>query len=180
MALHRRGDKLFPQVAITRNNFRHIHITRFYPTKNEGDNHMSLFGMFKGFNKYINNISAFRFTILSVSGMKWLAEKRNVFSYSLRWRHNGRDSVSNHQAHHCLLNRYSDADQRKHQSSASLAFVWGIHRGPVNSSHNWPVTRKMFPFDNVMLPTENRNLHWFHYWSIQVRNFNATKEKIIK
>ena len=23
---------------------------------------------------------------------------------------------------------YSDADQRKHQSSASLAFVWGIHR----------------------------------------------------
>ena len=30
---------------------------------------------------------------------------------------------------------YSDADQRKHQSSASLAFVWGIHRGPVNSPH---------------------------------------------
>ena len=28
---------------------------------------------------------------------------------------------------------YSDADQRKHQSSASLAFVWGIHRGPVNT-----------------------------------------------
>ena len=30
---------------------------------------------------------------------------------------------------------YSDADQRKHQSSASLAFVRGIHRGPVNSPH---------------------------------------------
>ena len=43
----------------------------------------------------------------------------------------------------------SDADQRKHQSSASLAFVWGIHRGPVNSPHKWPVTRKMFPFDDV-------------------------------
>ena len=40
---------------------------------------------------------------------------------------------------------YSDADQRKHQSSASLAFVWGIHRGPLNSLHKWPVTRKMFP-----------------------------------
>ena len=39
---------------------------------------------------------------------------------------------------------YSGADQRKHQSSASLAFVWGIHRGPVNSRHKWPVTRKMF------------------------------------
>ena len=44
---------------------------------------------------------------------------------------------------------YSGADQRKHQSSASLAFVWGIHRWPVNSPHKWPVTRKMFPFDRV-------------------------------
>ena len=34
---------------------------------------------------------------------------------------------------------YSDADQRKHQSSASLAFVRGIHRRPVNSPHKWPV-----------------------------------------
>ena len=30
---------------------------------------------------------------------------------------------------------YSGADQRKHQSSASLAFVRGIHRWPVNSPH---------------------------------------------
>ena len=46
---------------------------------------------------------------------------------------------------------YSDADQRKHQSSASLTFVRGIHRGPVNSPHKWPVTRKMFPFDDVIM-----------------------------
>ena len=46
---------------------------------------------------------------------------------------------------------YSDADQRKRHSSASLAFVRGIHRGPVNSPHKWPVTRKMFPFDNVIM-----------------------------
>ena len=46
---------------------------------------------------------------------------------------------------------YSDADQRKDQSSESLAFVRGIHRGPVNSPHNWPVTRKMFPFDDVIM-----------------------------
>ena len=46
---------------------------------------------------------------------------------------------------------YSDADQRKHQSFASLAFVRGIHRGPVNSPHKWPVTRKMFPFDDVII-----------------------------
>ena len=46
---------------------------------------------------------------------------------------------------------YLDADQRKHQSSASLAFVRGSHRGPVNSPHKWPVTRKMFPFDDVIM-----------------------------
>ena len=47
---------------------------------------------------------------------------------------------------------YWGADPRKHQSSASLAFVWpGIHRWPVNSPHKWPVTRKMFPFDDVTM-----------------------------
>ena len=46
---------------------------------------------------------------------------------------------------------HSGADQRKHQSSASLAFVRGIHRWPVNSLHKGPVTRKMFPFDDIML-----------------------------
>ena len=44
---------------------------------------------------------------------------------------------------------YSGADQRKHQSSASLAFVGGIHHSPVYSPHKWPVTPKMFPFDDV-------------------------------
>ena len=39
---------------------------------------------------------------------------------------------------------YSGADQRKQQSSVSLAFVRGIHRWPVNSPHKWPLTRKMF------------------------------------
>ena len=46
---------------------------------------------------------------------------------------------------------YSDADQRKHQSSSSLAFVRGIHRRPVNSPHKWPGMRKMFPFDDVIM-----------------------------
>ena len=46
---------------------------------------------------------------------------------------------------------YSGADQRKHQSLASLAFVRGIHRWGVNSSHKWIVTRKMFPFDDVII-----------------------------
>ena len=53
---------------------------------------------------------------------------------------------------------YSDADQRKHQSSASLAFVRGIHRWPVYSPHKRPVTRKMFPFDDVMM-------EWFQWFT---------------
>ena len=54
---------------------------------------------------------------------------------------------------------YSDADQRKHESSASLAFVWGIHRGPVNSPHKGPLTRKMFPFDDVIMSLSILNEH---------------------
>ena len=46
---------------------------------------------------------------------------------------------------------YSGVDQRKHQSSTSLAFVQGIHPWPVNSPHKWPVTRKMIPFDDVIM-----------------------------
>ena len=46
---------------------------------------------------------------------------------------------------------YSSADQRKNQSSASLAFVRGIHRWPANSPHKGPVTRKMFTFDDVIM-----------------------------
>ena len=46
---------------------------------------------------------------------------------------------------------YSGADQRKHHSSVSLAFVRGVHRWPVNSPQKWPVTRKMFPFDDVIM-----------------------------
>ena len=46
---------------------------------------------------------------------------------------------------------YSSDDRRKHQSSASLAFQRGIHRRPVNSPHKWAVTRKMFPFNDVIM-----------------------------
>ena len=64
---------------------------------------------------------------------------------------------------------YSGTDERKHRSSASLTFVRGIHRGPVNSPHKWPVMRKMFPFDDVIMwllsveyhPIEENNKYCF-------------------
>ena len=45
----------------------------------------------------------------------------------------------------------SGADQRKHQSSTSLAFVVGYHRSPVDSPHKGPVTQKMYPFDDIIM-----------------------------
>ena len=70
---------------------------------------------------------------------------------------------------------YPGADQRKHQSPASLAFVWGIHRGPVNSPHKWPVTPKLFPFDDVLMLIKNQNnsllcnIHWNSIVTSQLR-----------
>ena len=69
----------------------------------------------------------------------------------LQWRHNGRDGVSNHQRLDFYSIVCSGADQRKHQSSASLAFVRGIHRWPVNSPHKGPVMQKVFPFHGAIM-----------------------------
>ena len=74
--------------------------------------------------------------------------------HTLPWRHNGHDGVSNHQPHD-YSTVYSGRDQGKHQSSASLTFVGGIHLWPVNSLHKWPVTRNMFPFNDVIMMPRN-------------------------
>ena len=63
---------------------------------------------------------------------------------------------------------YSRRKSKKHQSSTSMAFVRGIHRWPVNSPHKGPVTRIMFPFDDVITNQHERlyyplfsNIGWF-------------------
>ena len=56
---------------------------------------------------------------------------------------------------------YSGAQKRKHQISASLAFVRGIHRWPMRSPHKLPVTWKMFPFDDVIM-VAIKNVTWTH------------------
>ena len=63
---------------------------------------------------------------------------------------------------------YSDVDQRKHQSSASLAFVRGIHRWPVNPPNKGPVTRKIFPFDDVIVWSycSIAISHWYIPWNM--------------
>ena len=66
---------------------------------------------------------------------------------SSRWRHVIMGTMASQITSLTIVYSTVYSDQSKHQSSASLAFVWGIHPGPVNSPHKWPVTRKMFPFD---------------------------------
>ena len=70
-----------------------------------------------------------------------------VYPMTLHWRHNGNDSVSNHQPHHCLLNRLFGRKSKK----ISKLRITGLCAGPVNSPHKWPVTWKMFPFDDVIM-----------------------------
>ena len=64
---------------------------------------------------------------------------------SLQWRHNERDGVSNHQPHDCLLKRLF----RRRSKKISKVRVTGLCEG--NSPHIGPVTRKMFPFDDVII-----------------------------
>ena len=78
----------------------------------------------------------------------------------------------------------SGTDQRKHQSSTALAFVWGIHWWLLNSQHKWPVTRKMFPFDDVIMHFEIRvlsmshlmGLAWFRY-NVSYHNHHVISKK---
>ena len=70
---------------------------------------------------------------------------------SLQWRHNGRDSVSNHQPRDCLLSRLFRRRSKKTSKLCVTGLCAGNSPGPVNSPHKWPVTRKMFPFDDVIM-----------------------------
>ena len=81
--------------------------------------------------------------ILEFCGLSLCNEGGWTKSISSLWRHYGCDGVSNHQPCHRLL---SHLFRRR-----SLTFVRGFHRWAVNSSHRWPVTRKMLPFHDVIM-----------------------------
>ena len=73
------------------------------------------------------------------------------FSLSLQWRHNERDGVSNNQPHDCLLNCLFRRRSKKTSKLCVTGLCEGIHWWPVNSPHKGPVTRKIFPFDDVII-----------------------------
>ena len=71
----------------------------------------------------------------------------------LQWRHDDNDGVSNHQPHGCLLNRLFRRSSKKTSKLRVTGLCVGNSPGPVNSPHKGPVTRKMFPFDDVIMST---------------------------
>ena len=71
--------------------------------------------------------------------------------YSLRWRHNDQAGVSNHQPRGCLLNRWFRRRSKKTSKLRVTGLCAGNSPEPVNSPHKGPVTRKMFPFDDVIM-----------------------------
>ena len=95
-----------------------------------------------------------------------------LYVHLLQWRHNGCDAVLYHQSNDCLLNRwFKRRSKKKNRSSASLAIVWGIYRWPVNSPHKWPVTQKMFPFDDaITCKTSNKIIYLWTMWDHCVSN----------
>ena len=83
------------------------------------------------------------FHFSTLRGYMWLK--------SLRWRHDGHGGVPNHQPHHCLLNRLFGCRSQKTSKLRVTGLCAGNSPGPVNSPHKGPVTRKMFPFDDVIM-----------------------------
>ena len=91
---------------------------------------------------------------------------------TLHWRHNDHGGVSNHQPHDCLLNRLFRRRSKKAPNLHVTDLCVGNSSGPVISPHKGPVTRKMFPFDDVIMIHHvninsiavNSNIHtyWFH------------------
>ena len=71
--------------------------------------------------------------------------------FSLHWRHNDHDGVSNHQPHGCLFNRLFRRRSKKTSKLRVTGLCAGNSPGPVNSPHKGPVTRKMFPFDDLIM-----------------------------
>ena len=82
-------------------------------------------------------------TCLSPYNVRWIYHYNDVIMSAMASQNTSRTIL--------YLIVHSGADHRKHQSSASLTFLRGIHRWPVNSPRKRPVTRKTFPFHDVIM-----------------------------
>ena len=92
---------------------------------------------------------------MTVPGKWWMCVSLSWSHFTctgaVQWRHNERDGVSNHQPHDCLLNRLFRCRSKKTSKLRVTGLCGGTHRWAVNPPHKGPVTRKMFPFDDVIM-----------------------------
>ena len=108
------------------------------------------------YHRYLFTLTQFVHVGLIVNKQTCLGAKNGKCycpNLSLRWRHSDCDGVSNHQPHGCLLNRLFRRRSKKTSKLRVAGLCVGNSPGPVNSPHKGPVTRKMFPLDDVIMAT---------------------------
>ena len=98
-------------------------------------------------------------------------------SSTLHWRHNDHDGVSNHQPHGCLLDRLFRRRSKKISKLRVTGLCVGNSPGLVNSPHKGPVTRKMFPFDDVIMTCCSFiisvcALKWTFFFEFKIKPYN--------
>ena len=88
--------------------------------------------------------------IVTISQLKeTLNCKRGMQFLVIKWRHNDRNGVSNRRRLDCLLNRLC---RRRSKKTSKLGVTGLCEESPVDSPHKGPVTLKMFPFDEIIVP----------------------------
>ena len=87
-------------------------------------------------------------------------------STTLQWRRNGRNGASNHQPQHCLLNRLFRCRSKKTSKLRVTGLCAGNSPVTVEFPYKWPVTRKMFPFDDIIMNQRSLSSTVFctHIW----------------
>ena len=86
-----------------------------------------------------------------------------IRKFTLNWRHNRRNGVSNHQPHDCVLKTFFQAHIKENINAPR-------HRSlvMVNWPHKWPVTQKRFPFDDVIMKCIYI-MHWMIHENVTLR-----------
>ena len=118
-----------------------------------------------GSHKYFTDL------ILS-SNIFWPAMKHHP---SLEWRHNGRDGVSNHQPHDCLLNRLFRRRTKKTSQIRVTGLGRRIHQWPVNSPHKGPCFHLMTSSCTLEMPHGYEFLmahHRYNFWILARKQFH--------
>ena len=101
---------------------------------------------------------------------------------TLQWSHNERHGISNYQPHDCLLNHLFRRRWKTTSKFRVTGLCEGNSPGPVNSPHKGPVTRKMFPIDDVIMKRSDlakyyATLSWFETLVIDQGQFSVPNRR---